>query len=548
MTLPKPATSLRPAFSEWIWVLALLASFFAFNLATYNLYPAVWCDEPYFSDSAVNLVQYGSFTTRVWQFAPRNTFPSLNCPLYLLAQVPWLTIMGTSLLAVRSFNYALMTIAAFLVWRASWRFGFVRSSWARILMIPALHLGYGMSYSYRCSRPDILGMVCVLLLMLAFGLTRPRFRNLCLVLLSATTVWIGLQVALFAWVACFAAWLLLSRTPPPDHGPQPLRLREMVLLSCGMFLGAATVVAFLAWKGVLTYFLPPVVGLLGKNYAHAPQLPLVARLGHLVHEIIACYLEEFTSVVLLLGLLILVVPTWKRLTAPTRKLVLFSVAMFFGLPAFFDLVGHFAFYYSYMRFVPLLLAFFAVGTELCTNTSEVRRWAWPVFAAALAAGMLVGLPLRLGIVTACYRLVPRDHLQRTIASNVSSNDVVFSDMGAFFEAKQVTEVVYNFCSSSALLTTHIPGRDFTPEEKQSVSVVITSPEQKDHFCGFFGGEWVAVTPPFGDSFDFTALARLPIIGRKFASYSGQPQNDRHPMQIFRRASGTARSTPAPTLP
>ncbi|HWX18525.1 MAG TPA: hypothetical protein VN578_01340 [Candidatus Binatia bacterium] len=536
MTLAKPATSLRPALSEWTWVLALLGGFFAFNLATYNLYPAVWCDEPYFSEPAVNLVKYGSFTTRVWQFSPLNTFPTVNCPLYLLAQVPWLALLGTSLLAVRAFNYALMAIAAFLVWRASWRFGLVRSSWARLLMIPALHLGYGMSYSYRCSRPDILGMVCVLLLLLAFGLTRPRLRDLCLVLLSATTVWIGLQVALYAWVASFAAWLLLSSASRPEHGPQPLRLREMVLLSLGMALGAGTLVAFLAWKGALAWFLPPVVGLLGKNYAHAPQLPVVARLAHLVHEIIACYLEELTSVILLLGLLILVAPAWKQLTAPTRKLVLFSVALFFGLPAFFDLIGHFAFYYSYMRFVPLLLAFLAVGSELGANTGEVRRWARPVFAATLAAGMLVGLPLRLGIVAACYRLVPRAELQRTVASNVSRNDVVFSDMGAFFEAKQAAEVVYDFCSSSALLATSIPGRDFTPGEKQSVSVVITSPAQKDHFCGFFGGEWVAVTPPFGDSFDFTALARLPIIGRKFASYSGQPQNDRHPMQIFRRST------------
>src|SRR5207249_3575628 len=241
---------LAPSHREWVSVLVFLSAFLVFNLVTYNQYPAVWCDEVSFSEPAINWVLHGSFTTTVWQFQPPNTFPTVNCPLYSLALAPWLATAGTSLLAVRSFNYTLMAAAAFLLWLASWSYGLVRSARLRLTMLALLHLGYGMSYAYRCSRPDIIGLVCLLLLLLAFLIRRPRVRATALLVLAGLTIWSGLQVALFAWFAFFAAWLLFKR----------VRFRELVVISFGMALGVESLAWFLSSKGVLSYFLPPVIG------------------------------------------------------------------------------------------------------------------------------------------------------------------------------------------------------------------------------------------------------------------------------------------------
>ena len=257
----------RPGRWEWISLLLLLLGFLGFNLATYNFYPNVWCDEVWFSEPAVNFVQNGSFTTTTWQFQPANTFPTVNCPFYSLALVPWLKLTGTTLLSVRAFNYSLMAMASFLVWLISWRFGLVKNSWLRLLMVTVLHLGYGISFAYRCSRPDILGLVSLALLALSFQFQRRLIRESCLFILAATTIWIGLQVSLFAWFACAVAGVVFGRNI----------FRALIVLSIGMCFGLGSVLLFFAGKGVLAWFLPMVIGWLGKRYAHAPQLPFSTR-------------------------------------------------------------------------------------------------------------------------------------------------------------------------------------------------------------------------------------------------------------------------------
>src|SRR5215472_7747010 len=142
----------------------------ALNLVSYNQYPSVWCDEVLYSEAAINLVRHHSYIAVAYEFQPPNTFPIVNCPLYGLTMIPWLKATGTSLLAVRAFNYVLMTLAAFLLWVAGWRFGWVRSPLARLVMVVVVFAGYGMSFAYRSCRPDILGMVCLLALLLSMGI------------------------------------------------------------------------------------------------------------------------------------------------------------------------------------------------------------------------------------------------------------------------------------------------------------------------------------------------------------------------------------------
>jgi hypothetical protein len=530
-----PAGRLAPSRGEWVGLLLLLGAFQVFNLATCNYYPTVWCDEVWFAEPAVNLVRYGSFTTIDWQLQPLHTFPALNCPLYTMTLAPWLALTGTSVLAVRSFNYTLMTAAAFLCWWGAWRFNLVRSARLRLVMVAALYLGYGMSYSYRCSRPDIIGMVCVLLLAHAFQIRRVWLRYACLGTLGIVLVWIGLQVALFAGFASALAWLVLRRPS----------FKELVVLASSMAAGAAALAGFFASKGLLNYFLLPTVGILGKHYAHAPHVSASAAVLKVIRQSLGNYLEDFSLIPITLGWVVLLWASWKLLDSITRRVALYGMALTLAVPPVFNLIGHFAFYYSYMRFVPGLVAFFAVYSALSATSTGLKpclRWA---FWGTLAAAIGVGLPMRLALSPIMYQVAPRSEIRRMVREQVGHRDVVFTEQTAFFEAKQVTQAVYDIFASPTFLYLPMPGsREFTPEEKAAVSVLIIRPEQSKAVTNFFGGSWVPVTAPFGDVPTYQRLARVPVAGGRLVHYAEQPQNIRRQIQIFRRHGTAAEAAPA----
>jgi hypothetical protein len=520
-----PAPAHSPTTSEWAWVLLLIASLFTFDLVTYNFYPAVWCDEVLFSEPAIHRVQHGSFTTTVWEFQPGNTFPVVNCPLYSLALVPWLSVTGTSLLAVRSFNFSLMALATFLIWLISWRFGLVNISKARISLLVLLHFGYGMSYAFRCSRPDILGLDCLLTLLLSFKIRQNHARHPLLFALAAVAVWIGLQVALFACLASATGWVFFRRP----------RLRELVFMTAGLVVGACSLFVFLKFKGVLSYFLPIVVGFMGKHYAHSVHVTPGAALLKIIRVTSTCYLADFTTVLLVPGIIAALLTGRKRFRPSTIFLMLYCLFLIFAVPAVFNVVGHFGFYYSYMLFIPGVIAIFAACSELFVlPATELQRWLKPLVVAVMIAGTLVGLPLRLAITLFTSRLFPRAEIQRYVHSSIAPKDVVFSDYGPFFEVKNAAAIVYAPYYSSALVGTPIPGHDFTPQEKESISVLVIRPQQAGNLTNFFGGRWKAVTEPFGDTQDLKWMSQLTLIGKRLAHYGSQPQTERYQIQIFQR--------------
>jgi hypothetical protein len=54
------------------------------------------------------------------------------------------------------------------------------------------------------------------------------------------------------------------------------------------------------------------------------------------------------------------------------------------------------------------------------------------------------------------------------------------------------------------------------------------------YTNFFGGQWTAVSEPFGDTLNFGALARWPRLHARFRHHFEQPQMERQPLQIYRR--------------
>jgi len=319
--------------------------------------------------------------------------------------------------------------------------------------------------------------------------------------------------------------------------------RELLVIGAGMAIGVFSLLFLFQSKGVLPYFLPMVAGWLGKRYIHASELSLSTRALTVLRASLSSCFEDFSALALTGGTLVLLLAAWNRLTATTRRLVGCMLVLTLATPLLFNLVGHFAFYYSYLRFIPAAVAFFTVWSELAEHAaacSNQQPFGFATFLsyltvyASFLAAICLGLPMRLGVSAASARLSPRPELQGTINASIHTNDVVFMDHATFFEVKRVAAVVYDKNYSSTFLHEHIQGHDFTPEEKRSISILIIRPDQAQFTTNFFGGEWQAIGAPFGDSQDFSQLARLPLIGSELAHYGTQPQTERYRLQILRR--------------
>lgn len=522
-------SSFQPERREIVAVILVIAALFILHIATYNHYPAVWCDEVSFSEPAVNAVRYGSFTTLTWQHQPLGTFPTVNCPLYSMSLVPWLAATGTSLLSIRSFNYLLISTAALLVWVLSWRVKLVQKPFLRVLLVLALCTGYGMSYSYRCSRPDILGMNLVLLLALALSWRTGALRTAAILLFTAACVWTGLQTALYACFAAFLTWWIL----------RALKFQDLLLTAGGVAFGMGTLALFLWSQAALKNLLEIILGMGGKHYAHSEAAPSVlSSIARVFRATTGAYRDDFSTVAIILGLLLLLPAGWRFLSTGKRKLAILCLALTFGTPALFNIAGHYAFYYSYMIYVPALFASWVVLEELWASPAgpAFHSMASVIWAGTVGGAIAVGLPLRLGLALMCFDLTPRAQVRATIEEHIKPGEVVFSEYTTFFETKNVTRVVYDFWSSEDLMPTHIPGRSFTAEEKSAVNVLVIRPRDRERLTTYFGGDWTAVTGPFGDTQDFGSLSKLPIVGPRFARHAAQPQTERFQVQIYRRTA------------
>jgi hypothetical protein len=525
--------SSRISAREWIVVVAWLILLFGFDLLTSGIYPTVWCDEVSFSEPAFNYLLHGTYTTTVWQFQPLNTFPAVNCPLYSLMITGWLWVFGTDLLAVRAFNYFLMGVACLLFWQLLSRFNLVRSAGWRLALVTALHLGYGISFSYRCSRPDTLGLVLTLALALLFTVQSFRLRNLGLFIIAIVLPWVSFSSGLYAGLACFCCVITLRR---------PSFLQATVVW-VGLLLGVASVCGFLYSKGILQAFVTGASHVVGKHYDVAGKPTLLDKILHVLNASWPSYLLEYSTLMLLMGTLFLAILRWDDLKARAdRRVIACSALTLFTTPLVFNFVGAYAFYYSYTIFIPALILFATVA--LCppgpTPKPNARRLNLAIAAATLTATILVGLPLKLALSSYFATIAPRAEIQRRIVSCINPDDVVYTADACFFDVKPLAKVVYARCSFMDFVGTRVPGRRLTQSEKDNVTKLVVRADQAAFFTDYFGGPWEAVTPPFGDSTRWDRVESLPWLQSKMRTFLDQPQTWRYPLQVFQRASASPR--------
>jgi hypothetical protein len=515
----------RPEKREWLAVFTILPGVFLLNIFTYALYPTVWNDDILWAEPAINLVRTGHFTTSVWQLQPANAFWAAQSPFYPLVFSVWLKLFGFSLLAVKSFNFMLVSVAVFMVWIGSWKFRLVGQASIRLIMVAVLLFGYGISFTYRSARPDICGLISLLSLGMAFGLKDGRRKDVLVFICAALAPWVGVQIGLYVCSAVFLGKIFFPK----------MKWRHVVLVWAAVGVGAGGVLALYAQKGVLPDFMASLHQAADEQNLWTNHTSYLTSVSSRVSSALYSYIADFSAVPLILGLIGIYrfVP---NLGAETRKFR-YLLALFLVIPWIFSFSAHIAFYYSYMLYVPLVLAFsLAYSNTRLAGTR--RRIVNLMFAVCAAGAILLGLPSRLLLCGISYRVAPRSVVQEVIKEHVQPQDVVFVDYSDFFEAKQCAQRVFIPAYSTNFVKISARGHDFSPEEKKQISVLIVPPELEPRLENYFGCRWKPVSEPFGDTLSLEELAKLPVVGSRIQHHFSTPQMVRYQFRVYRRDDET----------
>lgn len=331
-----------------------------------NLTP--WIDEVMFVDTPMCYVKGMGWTSHSWYSIANQEPFMLYPPLYSITLVPWMKIVGTSILACRSLN---VVITLFIGWRLIRILQQLNQEISIIqifLLIILLWCINDMIYMYSNGRPDLLGALFLVLIANEMIHTiKSGKRKWSVLVLSAFLMTIAIQAAV-----CLVLLFLLSYLVLDTYRKE---IKYLALLSLsGIFMGFIMNCAFMAYHGhlmsfvvnifsysasakAITAFILPMMGdyigidaayFMGKLSKMGVESPFYIRL-----------ISAFTRpayLALLIADLVFVFLYLKRIKKePYYMVVRYLFIMTIGLPLLMVLAGRFESYYYWMTYLPLFM-------------------------------------------------------------------------------------------------------------------------------------------------------------------------------------------------
>jgi hypothetical protein len=454
------AAGLKPGRGEWFALLLVLTVFWIVNLVTCTRSPLVWIDEVAYSDPAVNLYMGNGFQSTAWKPQQGGDFWAGNVPFYPFLLFLWLKLFGLSILSVRTLNYLLASAAVIFLWRFSWKSGDIRKPWTRLLLVLLIFGSYGVTYAYRSGRPDMLGFLLVSLLPNFYLSSKPRWKILGFFGIGFLLPFAGLQLLPYSAMLGVLLTIRFGR----DMG------RLVLAAWVGSFVGGLSLLGLYAANGALGDFLASI-----GHHTTAGQ-NVLGKLLNLPQIFYHPIYSDPALDLLILSIAGLLIARWGK-KSHDASTVFLRWGLTFGIliPVGIYCAGDFMLYYSWMAFVPAafcLCGYFALQVTL--RKSDLLAMC------VVSIIMLSGLPLR--TVTACLQWNERSYcaVERLVEQSVGPADVAVADYAAYYAVK--TRASRVFLHHYALLMTK-------DEEKNSVSVIVESPEHITEIIEKLGGEW-----------------------------------------------------------
>ena len=493
-------------------LLALMISLvlLVIDFGSVSLYPTVWCDEVSFGEPAINLAREGQFVTSVWPMQTAGTFWTANTPLYPLILSEWIHCFGQSLLALRSLNYVLISVACLGVWLLTCSFQLSNHRASRLLLLPLIHLAYGVSFAYRCNRPDMLGLIILILYVASLRIHRTTLRNILLATCGIAAVWTGPQLGILIGIGASLAWIL-----------RWIRFSDVTATAVGGIMGVVAFVFVLHINHAIPNFMASVA--LGRTGGTG----IVHSSATKAWQTILSYTGDYSLIPLLAASAYLTISGWKLFSGQTRKQVGFLWFWVMLVPALLNTTSKYGYYYSYMVYIPACLLLLLTSDRI-RQVEPSAKWRSRYLVYAAAAAITIGLPTRLIIaktyINASSRAVITNEMQR----HIHHDDIALVENAVFFEAKAVTHQIFG--------EFYFRFGKITDSEKSTVNVLVIYPKDFDRYTTQIGGNWEPQGYPFGDTriaqFDSGSRFFNRLLERHFSS----PQMTRAPLQIYRRTT------------
>jgi len=458
--------SLSPRTEVWLLV-ALGVLFLAVNLPTLSRSPIVWLDEVEFVDPAAHLVDGEGYRSTAWLRQKRDAPFVAQVPAYPLLMAGWVRFTGVTPTGTRSLNVALMLGVAVLLWVALRRLRPLESPWLRLGAVALVLSGAGLVYAYRGARYDPLAMLLALGIVVAATAPSRVWRLGGVAGLAALAPWTALPLLPYFAVAGGLV-VLLSRARA---------LREAAVAAWGGVLaGCVALWAVFSALDLWAPFLKCVNINASLTRGGVPELP-AEHVAAVIHDYPSHLVADPSVGVLLLGITALLSIQGLRQRVGLGSWPAAATLLALVLPLVLALAGKYDLYYSWMVFVPLVVA---AGVLAERWEGPGRRAARAVLAAVAIAAFAVGLPARLAVTVAQWELRDPAALDELAGRHVTDNDWVYCDWEGYYAARAHGDEVF--------LSPYL--YQLRDEEKARIAVLLIRPENLSEVRFWLGGDWV----------------------------------------------------------
>jgi hypothetical protein len=446
----------------------MLAVFVLINVLTASRAPTVWQDEVQLLDPPASLYFGKGFHSAAFGFYTKEQAYFGNGMTYEWLMYGWISVFGFSPTAVRSLNFVLMAATIAMTCSAARRTGVIPTPRGRIVLALLLMCGNGISFSFRSGRYDILGATLLSAAFLAHTISNPRPRHAVLALLGAATVWTGVQLGP-ATIAMGLALMIVARRST---------WRSILSWGIGAAIGLAGLLTVLYALGKLRSFFAVADTVAYRGATGLNRIPAAIK-----NTVVSWFRLDFSLTPLLLLLaLYLLVRARSAVKPPSvndRPLFLFGALAATLIPLLMFLVGHYPVYYSWMSFVPVAVVAAALWDRVLRD--DPRRLVRGLSVAMLMLACLIGLPLRLALLSLEWKQRDYAPVERFVEENVRPGERVYCDYAPYYPVKRMAEWTFTKWYLQVI----------SAEEANRISVLVINPEYLDEVQQALGGQWKA---------------------------------------------------------
>jgi len=470
----------------------ILGAFFLVTLTTLTRMPAVYCDEPPYTDAAANLYFGQGFTSTMWG-QPPDAFWCGNVPLYQVFLYLFFKAFGFGLLQTRLVNILLNMAGAALIWAAVRQASLIRSAAWRLLVVVLVLSGSITVGAFRTIRPDTT-MFFVCALVFYFSCWRNTHRRYWLTALASIFLPIaGVPMVPYAGMLILIHFICFGLA---DFG--------LLMAVGGGFVMGVTFLAVLyhhfasvnAFAQIVLpytaaghanggpYWMSKITG----NYPddpHADSL-FTCFFGRPFEMLRVKVLFDWSAFLLFAVFISAAIACWRKVKPELCRRWLFVILVTLLVPPVMHLAGHYRSPYRWMTYVPLAIA---VPWLLDTGQAIIGNRIFNAFAVcAIGLAIAMGVPARTVAALpdwAGRNTVPMEHVT---AGRVRSNDVVVCDYQVWYAVRPRAHMVYvcNLPSRGQFnLTAGLPTNNIT--------LLCLLPEDYGLVTNTIGGDWQKVS-------------------------------------------------------